>query len=627
MEIYKNTSAWPGNCRAVLSTSRPTPTGAGLPTIDNPTNTADPKGANRAKPLAGSLYVASEASSSGATDFNKVVSRCSFVRKGIEAPKAMTQADVQAILSNIVHCEDGPSHCHEILSNREDYDQGHVDALIEQAFERSGPLGCSHIANELGHEGCGGCDLAVFGASPLQLGSSRYDDELLIALEEMNLTNALVTVGNSVRILHETMDHEGKKVIKFLTREDFHLMYSNRIITVLGRKGPNEVFVSREWLRWPDRREFGSVVFAPGKEVPGHYNLYRGFSVKPKAGDWSLMKLHILENICSGDVRAYEYVLNLLARIVQVPGGTRPGVALVLKGEQGTGKGIFIRNFGELLKDHYLQITHSEQIVGKFNQHLMASIVVFVDEGWFAGDKSAEGRLKALITEPTQMIEGKGRDAITVDNHVNLFVASNNSWVVPAGENERRFFVLEVSSKCRQDHDFFQRLQDQMDNGGREAMLHDLLQRDLRGVNLRSFPRTSALSDQVLHSLDNVGRFWHDRLYQGRLTTFEKLSDVMDHGSDYIYEENWFEQMPTKYLHDEYERFCKQQGLKHPLGIDLFIKRLKAYCPELKAIRRRGTGSSRIAVQVIPSLDDCRRAFSDKLGAEIEWPADDTTET
>jgi hypothetical protein len=63
-----------------------------------------------------------------------------------------------------------------------------------------------------------------------------------------------------------------------------------------------------------------------------------------------------------------------------------------------------------------------------------------------------------------------------VKNFIRLIVASNNDWVVPAGLEERRFFVLDISDKYMQNHEYFKKLFDQMDNGGREAMLHDLLQ-------------------------------------------------------------------------------------------------------------------------------------------------------
>ncbi len=56
-----------------------------------------------------------------------------------------------------------------------------------------------------------------------------------------------------------------------------------------------------------------------------------------------------------------------------------------------------------------------------------------------------------LITEPVLPIEGKGRNVRFARNVVHLIVASNSNWVVPAGLDERRFCVIDVSDVRAQD--------------------------------------------------------------------------------------------------------------------------------------------------------------------------------
>ena len=48
---------------------------------------------------------------------------------------------------------------------------------------------------------------------------------------------------------------------------------------------------------------------------------------------------------------------------------------------------------------------------------------------------------------------------------------------------------------------YFAALQKQMDHGGREAMLWDLMHRDISGVNLRKPPATAALWEQKVRSM------------------------------------------------------------------------------------------------------------------------------
>ena len=93
--------------------------------------------------------------------------------------------------------------------------------------------------------------------------------------------------------------------------------------------------------------------------------------------------------------------------------------------------------------------------------------------------KAAEGNLKRLITEPTLLIEGKGRDAISVENMLHVVIASNEDWIVPASEGERRWVLNEVSDIHLQDQTWFGPLYQQMEDGGYAAMLHDLLHLDL----------------------------------------------------------------------------------------------------------------------------------------------------
>jgi Family of unknown function (DUF5906) len=101
------------------------------------------------------------------------------------------------------------------------------------------------------------------------------------------------------------------------------------------------------------------------------------------------------------------------------------------------------RIFGQ----HAVHISSADHLAGRFNAHLRDACLLFADESYWPGDKRAEGTLKRLITEPDLLIEPKGRDAVTARNMLHVMMASNEDWIVPAGEHERRFAVFDVS-KC-----------------------------------------------------------------------------------------------------------------------------------------------------------------------------------
>ena len=52
-----------------------------------------------------------------------------------------------------------------------------------------------------------------------------------------------------------------------------------------------------------------------------------------------------------------------------------------------------------------------------------------------------------------------------------------------------------------QDKPYFAAIDEETKNGGREAMMHYLLNFDLSQVDLRSIPKTAALLDQQIESL------------------------------------------------------------------------------------------------------------------------------
>src|SRR5262249_35243772 len=153
--------------------------------------------------------------------------------------------------------------------------------------------------------------------------------------------------------------------------------------------------------------------------------------------------------------------------------------------------------------------------LGSFNSHLKDVLVAYADEA--LGDKRHEGILKALITEDNLAIEFKGRDVIFLKNYMRLMVTSNNDWVVPAGLEARRFFILDIGRGKIQDRAYFGKIVSQMESGGRAALLHYLLHFDLSQIDLTKFPRTEALKETKILSMSPVQKFWYARLGAGSL--------------------------------------------------------------------------------------------------------------
>lgn len=364
------------------------------------------------------------------------------------------------------------------------------------------------------------------------------------------------------------------------------------------------------WLAWEGRRQYARIEFAPDGAPPEVYNLFRGWGVLPDpSGECGLLLDHLRENVSGGDAARYQWVLGWMADIIQFP-GRKPGTALVLRGPQGSGKTIVGQSLGRLLGPHYVLVADPRYIVGNFNSHMVHSLLLHADEGFWAGDRHAEGKLKDLVTGDYQLIEFKNRDAVKVRNHVRLFVSGNHEWLVPAGMDERRFAVFDVAPTRAQDHRFFGAMVTQLEQQrGYGKLLHLLQTFDLSNVNLRVIPQTGALFEQKIASLGPEGAWWLDTLQGGTLP-----GDGNGEG-----------RTPVPLLYRAYLQHSQRIGTRHrAMSTQLGIW-LNRHVPGLG--KREGTykdpddghTEKRCRVYVMPPLAECRGASERATRSRVTW--------
>ena len=290
-----------------------------------------------------------------------------------------------------------------------------------------------------------------------------------------------------------------RRYFEKLSFGDLSRLYMNRQVEV-GRDGKgNAIFrpAADVWLKHADRRQFiGGIIFDPSgtSTPPDKLNLWQGFAVNPLQGSWERLRIHICDVICSGNREHYDYVIKWMARLVQFP-ALQGEVAIVLRGSEGCGKGTLARALKRILGQHALAISHSKHLTGNFNAHLRDCVFLFADEAFYAGDKAHDGELKAIITELTLTIEAKYQNAIEVPNYLHLMMASNEAWVVPTSE-ARRFAVFEVNGSRTGDFAWFKAIEQEMENGGYEAMLNFLQHVNLDDFDVRRIPATEGLQTQ-----------------------------------------------------------------------------------------------------------------------------------
>jgi len=368
------------------------------------------------------------------------------------------------------------------------------------------------------------------------------------------------------------------------------------------------------WVKHPMRRQYDGVVFDPApdrKHDMRYYNLWRGWAVAPKVGDWSLMQRMVRDVLCGGDEASFDYVVRWAAFMVQKP-HVPAEVALVFKGAKGVGKGTFARALRDIAGSHGKQVAQPEHFIGRFNEHLMDCILLVVDEGFWAGDKKAEGALKNLITEPIMTFEPKGKPIVSGPNMLHPIILSNEDWIVPASADERRFAVFEASTEARRSlpADFFDALNAQMRNGGLSAMLHDLVALDLTGWHPRShIPRTLALTDQKVQAFrrDPMSFWWYRLLEDGESDTA-------------ISEEKWrvghmdVGSIEKDELLRDLTDVARTMGRHGPFTKTAMARFLRTVGVEVDAKDTRGN-----RVWRLPRLDQARHAFESHVGGRLDW--------
>ncbi|MGQ3674269.1 primase-helicase family protein [Xanthobacter sp. TB0139] len=450
--------------------------------------------------------------------------------------------------------------------------------------------------------------------APRVLRDGGYD------VERLNREWALVLMGGKAVVMREQgggAPVEDRQ--RFLTVDSFRLWLGNTCTEVPAADGKIRALSHAErWLKDRHRRQYSGIQFFPNPDgvecFRDYLNLWRGFAVVPKAREngYAIFHDHILNNVCHGDEGLFRWVFGWFAHMVQRP-RERVGTALVMRGRMGTGKTKVGEVMGSLFPAHYFAVDDPRYVTGQFNAHMASCLLLQAEEAVWAGDKAAEGRLKGLVTSKFQMIESKGVDPIRLDNYVRLMMTSNEDWVVPAGKDERRFCVLDIHPRCAQNSDYFREMEEQLADGGREALLHDLLSFDLSQVDLRRIPRTKALLEQKLSSLHSVEEWWYGRLFAGALTRSGRA---------------WGQAVPSRVLYDDYLHEAERVGWRRRDSPTAFGKRLRKVVPGLHRDKdydaEGGSSTPREWCLTFPALGACREAWDSAMGQTDEWPDAET---
>jgi hypothetical protein len=441
----------------------------------------------------------------------------------------------------------------------------------------------------------------------------------LSRVKRFNQKYAYVAIGTSHIIVEEYMDDDGRIKTAQYGERTFHGM--TVADTYLDGDGKLR-YMSKEWIMNKDRRTFRGFTFDPkqvGSIAASKYNHWRGFIYEPlpiglkeAKKKCDLYLKHIRDVICGGNMEHYSWVMNHFSQLLQTP-WKKPETAIVVVGEKGAGKSLIFDVIGMLAKDNYVLTADKRMLLGSFNSHMETALVFQFEEAFWAGDKAAEGKLKLLITGKHHMVERKGYEPYMVGNYARIYITSNNDWAIPATVDERRFAVFECLSNMIGDKAYFNAIYAQLnaDGGlGYRALMTVLMGIHVDQTAVHVPPKTEALADQKMETLDHPAKWLHAALEEGRI---DGLDTGFEDGLTWLHEARCSE------VYETYISYSKEQGGNYRISSTSFGKKLsKMLEGAVKRIRKSKKGKEGYYYQ-FESLDKCRENFSKWFGHDIDW--------
>ena len=228
------------------------------------------------------------------------------------------------------------------------------------------------------------------------------------------------------------------------------------------------------WIEDKNRLEYCSMDFVPYNSKlekdptdENIFNLFEGF------------KSHYVDGVTDEDVKWFtdfietildedgvaEYVINYIAHLIQKP-NENPAVALVIKGQKGTGKdtlGMIIEN---LVGTSYMcKGQGMEDIFGTWNDHLVNKLVGVMNEVEGKDGIKFMENLKERITNPRFSIKERFVSTkCNMDWIMRLIILSNNYTPVQVDNCERRFMIALVNDVLHGNTEYWNELYKNIQN-------------------------------------------------------------------------------------------------------------------------------------------------------------------
>jgi hypothetical protein len=230
-------------------------------------------------------------------------------------------------------------------------------------------------------------------------------------------------------------------------------------------------------------------------------NAWRGYVPQGESAEISPLLLELFERLAPVPSER-RVLIQWLAHIVQHP-WERPSWHIMIPSEPGTGKGFLLEQVLHPLLHHTMVISSFSQLTAQFSPVLESSLLVLLDDCKSKSD-STQTRLKSIMSEERQYVEGKHKTGGMVNSYTRFILASNETRPLILEPGERRWFVL-TRAVHRVDlwetQRFIKRLADWLALPGSLDTVYRWLERfDLTGFDPKAVPMSDGLAHMIAMS-------------------------------------------------------------------------------------------------------------------------------
>ncbi len=408
--------------------------------------------------------------------------------------------------------------------------------------------------------------------------------------------------------IKEAMDGEG--TVKYYAKPEGNLLLKRFIANSTFGLSDRQVndLINDFWIS-PNTQEYDRVTFDPRSQGKNVLNFWRPHGVNPKQGDYATIGDLIFNIICAGNEEHYQYLCAFLAHMLQKP-EMKPDVAIILIGGQGSGKGMFYRLLKKIWPHTMLQVHDIDDVVGRFTSALERTLGVWMDEALFTHDRRSMERLKAAISEDEIRVEEKFEPKRTIKSLHRWFAATNNNHFANIDADERRFFFLRVSDKHQQDHKYFAKYLEALEDGvSVPAFIYELFNVDISDFNIHMRPAADEHGEQKLKSLVGVKRYLYDVLQAGAIPETRLRCEREWNGSLTI---------STQDFKEAYKEFDRGAEKYRSIVAKEMVGEIRDVIPSVES-KRWQENNIQVRGLVFPSLEDARKEFDESIGYNTNW--------